>query len=118
MDSKKTQVKLNAEDFQIPGIFCIFAKRNNMEDKDKIILVTYVGIKNLGSEGTILDHLVAIDAMIRSAFDSTVKTLIVPRRDTDETWVECINPQLVSEEKYKEAEEAVENLNKLLKEKR
>lgn len=87
-----------------------------MEDKDKIILVVYVGIEKLGSEGTILDHLVAIDAMIRSTFDSTVKTIIIPRRDTDETWVECINPQLVSEEKYKEAQEAVEKLNKVLEE--
>lgn len=87
-----------------------------MEDKDKIILVTYVGIKNLGREGTILDHLVAIDAMIRPAFDSTVKTLIVPRRDTDETWVECINPQLVSEEKYKEAEDAIQKLQDIVNE--
>lgn len=84
-------------------------------DKDKIILVVYAGMLGLGST-TVYDNIMAIQESLKYTFDDSVKTLIVPRRDSDETWVECINPQLVTEEKYKEAEEAVEKIKKKLEE--
>ena len=85
-----------------------------MEDKDKIIIVIYGGLK--GRQDSVLEFLTAIDRMVKTGFDDSVKTLVIPRYDTEETWIECINPQLVTEEKYKEAEEAVEKLKKMLEE--
>ena len=85
-----------------------------MKDKDKIIIVVYAGTRGVGDE--LLEYLGAIAEKMNSLFDETVVPIVIPRRDTNEIWLECINPQLVSEEKYKEAEEAVEKIKKMLEE--
>ena len=84
-------------------------------DKDKIIIAVYMGLQGI-SESMILESIAHTDNSLKLLFDESVKTIIIPRRDTDKSWVECINPQLVTEEKYKEAEEAVEKLKKMLEE--
>ena len=98
------------------GIFLYHSsvKVSNM-DKDKIIVIVYVGTCRY-NDATALEYLRAVSDRFYSAFDDSVKALVIPRGDTDETWVECINPQLVSEEKYKEAEETVEKIKKILEE--
>ena len=82
---------------------------------DKIIIAVYMGLQGI-SESMILESIAHTDNSLKLLFDESVKTIIIPRRDTDKSWVECINPQLVTEEKYKEAKEAVENLKKMLEE--
>lgn len=83
---------------------------------NKIILVAYVNISQI-NDGMIFDELVKIHQTL-SSLDENVRSLVIPIRE-GETRVECINPQLVSEEKYKEAEAVVDkaiemfnNLNK------
>lgn len=82
-----------------------------MQDKDKIILVAYVNIGGI-NERDASEALIEISKAL-CFFDNSVMPLVVPVRE-EETRIECINPQLVSEEKYKEAEEAVERLKKVV----
>ena len=77
-----------------------------MVDKDKLFLVIYVNIDNIHMS----DVSAYLDAFARqTTFDESVMRLIVPVRD-QETRVECINPVLLNEEQYKEAEEKIKSL--------
>lgn len=65
--------------------------------KDKIILVYYVGVKQLeGYESDIAENLKIDD-------DDSIFQYFIPVADSMESRVECINPVLVTEEKYAEA---------------
>ncbi len=83
-------------------------------DKDKIIILVYSNIRGL-AEIDVSQYLREIANVMRDTFDDSVKTIVIPIRD-GESRVECINPQLLSEEKYKEAEEAVEKIKKIVEE--
>lgn len=72
---------------------------------DKIILVAYLNVSQM-NDGAIFDEIVHASQSL-NGLDENVRSLIIPTRE-GETRVECINPQLVSEEKYKEAEAAVD----------
>lgn len=72
---------------------------------NKIILVAYVNVSQM-DDGTIFDELVHVSQAL-NGLDENVKSIVIPVRE-GETRVECINPQLVSEEKYKEAEAVVD----------
>lgn len=75
----------------------------NMKDKDKLFLVSYLNIASINSS----DVLEYIDKFARAIyFDDSVKHLIIPIRD-GETRVECINPALLTDEQYKEVEEKI-----------
>lgn len=84
-------------------------------DKDRIILVVYFNVRGIPD----FDIYSAQNKIYKSLehFDDSIIKMVVPIRE-GETHVECINPQLVTEEKYKEAEEAVEKLKKMLEEKK
>ena len=78
----------------------------DMMDKDKLFLIIYLNI------GSIAD--VDVSEYIRQfadslTFDESVVRLIIPIRK-GETRVECINPVLLNEEQYKEAEEKIKSL--------
>ena len=74
-------------------------------DKDKLFLVIYVNVDSI-----LGDVSVYLEAFARQAtFDDSVMRLIVPVRG-QETRVECINPVLLNEEQYKEAEEKIKSL--------
>lgn len=83
---------------------------------DKIILVAYINVGQMNNE-TIYEELTHTSQVL-NRLDENVRSLIIPTRE-GETRVECINPQLVSEEKYKEAEavvdKAIEMINNLKK---
>ena len=79
---------------------------------NKIILVAYINVGQMNNE-TIYEELTHTSQVL-NRLDENVRSLIIPIRE-GETRVECINPQLVSEEKYKEAEavvdKAIEGIN-------
>lgn len=76
---------------------------------NKIILVAYLNIKNI----PIAEVQDALEGVANSLKGLGVKPIVVPIRE-GETRVECINPQLVSEEKYKEAEAMVDKATEAL----
>ena len=77
-----------------------------MKDKDKLFLLSYLNISTIAST----DIPQFLDKFSRAIkFDDSVQHIIIPVRD-GETRVECINPVLLTEEQYKEAEEKIKNL--------
>ena len=78
---------------------------------DKLILVVYVGIQQFMNDNAI-DYLDRISEVFGERLGDDVYCLIVPKRDTTEITVDCINPKLVDAEQYKKAEESVEKLKK------
>ena len=73
---------------------------------EKLILVIYVGIKQF-MDNDAIDYLDKISQIFGSKIKDDVIYLIVPKRDTTEITVDCINPKLVDAELYREAEKRV-----------
>lgn len=73
---------------------------------EKLILVVYVGIRQFADESAI-DYLDKISEAFGNKLGDDVYCLIVPKRDTTEITVDCINPKLVDAELYMEAEKRV-----------
>lgn len=73
---------------------------------EKLILVVYVGIQQFAGESAI-DYLDKISEVFGKRLGDDVYCLIVPKRDTTEITVDCINPKLVDAELYREAEKSV-----------
>jgi len=81
-----------------------------MQDKDKLFLVVYFGVKTLDVfKGT--QALMGFATQLKNSVDESVKTFVVPQRTTDKIKMEILNPINVSEEKIKEL---TETYNKLL----
>jgi hypothetical protein len=80
-------------------------------DKDKLIIVIYVNIAPIDS-AYVSELLFKIAKA--TMFDESIVRLVIPVRE-GETRVECINPQLITEDKYKEVEETIEKLKEKLK---
>lgn len=79
-----------------------------MNDCDKIIAVLYMPI------GCGLELMTDTQEHLRSYFDETVKTIVVPLYDNNaEPRFEIVNPRYVSKEEY---EAIVERINKYLDE--
>ena len=47
-------------------------------------------------------------------FDESVQIIFIPTVESNTTRVECINPVLLDEEKYKEVEEKIEKIATIL----
>lgn len=72
-----------------------------MEDKDKLFLVVYFGVKNMDVfKGT--QALMGFATHLKNNVDDSVKTFVIPQRTTDEIRMEILNPENVSDEKIKE----------------
>lgn len=80
-------------------------------DKDRLIIVIYVNIAPIDS-AYVSEYLYKIAKA--TMFDESIVRLVIPVRE-GETRVECINPQFITEDKYKEVEETVEKLKEKLK---
>ena len=80
-------------------------------DKDKLIIVIYVNIAPIDS-AYVSEYLYKFGKA--TMFDESIVRLVIPIRE-GETRVECINPQLITDDKYKEVEETVEKLKEKLK---
>lgn len=84
-----------------------------MLDKDKLFIVVYVGVHGFGDQ-TVSEILGNVARCVK--YDDSVNTLIIPTRDS-ETRVECINPVLLTEKQYKDAEEKINTLKQEVEEK-
>lgn len=82
-------------------------------DKDKLFLVIYLNIASIPSED-VIEYINKVTEVIK--FDDSVQRLIVPVRG-EETKIECINPVLLTEEQYKDAEEKINTLKQVVEEK-
>lgn len=79
-----------------------------MMDKDKLFLVCYLNIRNIRAED-VNEYLYTFAKSLN--YDESVERIIIPTRE-GESRVECINPVLLTDEQYKEAEKKVKNLKK------
>ena len=84
-----------------------------MKDKDKIIIVVYVG----GGDDPYETYHAIIETQknIKDYFDDTVKLIFAPDFGNFGIKFECINPVLVNEDEYKKVEETALKLENLLK---
>jgi hypothetical protein len=82
-------------------------------DKDKLFLVIYLNIASIPSQD-VVEYINKVTEVIK--FDDSVLRLIVPVRG-EETKIECINPVLLTEEQYKDAEEKINTLKQVVEEK-
>jgi len=82
-----------------------------MLDKDKLFLVIYIGVKNM-SDTDIADYVRAFENVWSP--DESVQIIFIPTVESNTTRVECINPVLLDEEKYKEVEEKIEKIATIL----
>ena len=85
-----------------------------MENNSKILVVIYVGVSNM-DDSHVLEYVRQIRDSLTAAGDDDFKYIIVPVRDESGTRIECLNPVLLTEEKYKEAEAAVERMENAIK---
>ena len=84
-----------------------------MLDKDKIIIVVYVGAYNVKQIPSLIEN---VRNGIISYFDESVKLVFVPTRENYDIKFECINPVLLNEEQYKNVEKKIEQLDKIVEE--
>lgn len=77
-----------------------------MDMKDKIILVYYIGVKKIAKD-YVYDYLTHVRNAIAHDRDDSVEEFFIPTAESDETRIECINPVMVSEEKYAEVEKTL-----------
>lgn len=78
-----------------------------MNDKDKIIIIVYIDIRDVAHEG-IPCYINSVSDYFNKAFDNTIKCIVVPFKN--DTKIECINPQLVNEEGYIKIKKIISNL--------
>jgi hypothetical protein len=91
--------------------------QNKLWDKDKLILIFYIGIGGL-SQPKAYEILQNISHELKEMFDETVKSIIMPVRDNDDIRVEPIYMQTITNnednnrltETINKLEEAVKNL--------
>jgi hypothetical protein len=84
-----------------------------MDDKDKIFLVFYVGLKHILQEDRPA-YFNEISQFFINAFDETIKSILIPDITSDKTKVECINPKLITEDEYVKVQEIIDKANYLV----
>lgn len=83
-----------------------------MLDKDKLILVVYFGVQSMNTfQGNQI--MIGWAERLKKNFDDSVKTFVIPQRNTNEIKMEILNVKDVSEDKI---DKMTEIYNKLLKE--
>ena len=73
-----------------------------MQDKDKLFLVVYFGVKSIPDTLRGSQVIMGFAEKFKNSVDQSVKTFVIPQRTTDEIKMEILNPQSVSEEKIEE----------------
>ena len=91
-------------------------KLSLIKDKDKLIIVGYVYIKNLPTnKGIQLIH--NIENYLKSNFDDTVKVLVMPVLTEEKQGIEILNPIVADNNLFIKLNEYYEKILKLLEEK-
>jgi len=73
-----------------------------MQDKDKLFLVVYFGVKSIPNTMKGSQVIMGFAERFKHSVDDSVKTFVIPQRTTDEIKMEILNPESVSEEKIEE----------------
>lgn len=84
-----------------------------MLDKDKIIIVVYLGA---GDVYDTYEYIMDVEKNIKNLFDESVKLIFAPLHNKVGAKFECINPVLLNEEQYKAVEKKINTLGTTLKE--
>lgn len=83
--------------------------------RKKLLILVYAGTKRVGDLAH--QYLGYISENLQnSLWADDCNFLIIPRGDSEEITIECINPVLLTEDKYKEVEDTVNELKEVLKE--
>lgn len=83
-----------------------------MLDKDKLIVVIYVGTERI--EKT-YELVIDLEKNIKNCFDDSVRLIFVPDMNNIGIKFECINPVLLNEEQYKKVEDKLTVLDNKIK---
>ena len=87
--------------------------QNKLWDKDKLILIFYVGIGDLMHTQKMYDALAHMKCEIGKMFDESVKSIMIPVRDNNSIRVEPIYMQTISNnEDNNRLREVINNLEK------
>ena len=87
--------------------------QNKLWDKDKLILIFYVGIGNLMHTQKTCEILANMKSEIAQMFDESVKSIMIPVRDNNSIRVEPIYMQTISNnEDNNHLREVINNLEK------
>lgn len=82
-----------------------------MSDKDKLLLIFYVGVKSIHIE----DRCAYFNEIVHYMdFDYTIRPIYVLDYCSDEIRVECINPKLITEDEYVKVQEIIDKANYLV----
>jgi hypothetical protein len=87
-----------------------------LKDKDKLIIVGYVCIKDLARERGIR-IINSIKEYLEASFDETVKVLIMPVLSEEKQGIEVLNPIFADNNLLNKLNECYEKILKLLEEK-
>ena len=87
-----------------------------LKDKDRLIIVGYVYIKDINKEkGIRLIH--SIEDYLRASFDDTVKVIVMPVLTEEKQGIEVLNPIFADNNLLGKLNENYEKMLKLLEEK-
>lgn len=76
--------------------------------KDKIILVFYIGLKNIFDDDR-PDYMAEITQHMNCLKDDSTELLFIPLSSTNDSKIECINPRIINnEDEVKKIEELIE----------
>lgn len=75
-----------------------------MQDKDKLFLVVYFGVKNRAFDIRTQQTMIGFYEQLKKTMDDSVKVYVVPQPTTDEVKFELLNIENVSEERLNEIE--------------
>ena len=81
-----------------------------MQDKDKLFLVVYFGVKNRQFDMRTQQTMIGFYEQLKKTMDDTVKVYVVPQATTDEIKFELLNIENVSEDRIKEIEQIYQNV--------
>lgn len=87
-----------------------------MEDKDKLFLVVYFGVKNRPVNFKTNQMMIGFYENLKKTLDDTVKVYVVPQVTTDEVKLELLNVEKVSEERLEEIQKIYEQVLNVFKE--
>ena len=87
-----------------------------LNDKDKLILVANVYIKNISRERGLL-QINQLKAYFESKFDDTVKVLVMPVLCEEKQGIEILNPIFADNDLLKKIDEDYNKIVKILEEK-
>lgn len=73
-----------------------------MEDKDKLFLVVYFGVKDRPMDIRTNQMMIGFHENLRKTLDDTVKVYVIPQITTNEVKMELLNVEKVSDEKIDE----------------